>query len=201
MALFRGIQEYIALDANNITLVFDSGNIVNISGNILLYPPQGHPILYNSSFFFIKGIILTWHYRSVPKELRQSLIDAATAIILQHDFRPCKSHCAIEARPPIKWDKGRACIHVLRTTFGMDWSERVRIIYVGDDATDEDAMKALSGMALTFRVSQISKGRTAANRRLYGTQSVLTMLQWVQNHMDRRRDRRESRLSDSSHSD
>ena len=43
MALFRGIQEYIALDANNITLV----EIVNISGNIFLYPPQGHPILYN----------------------------------------------------------------------------------------------------------------------------------------------------------
>ena len=47
MALFRGIQEYIALDAYNITLVFDSGNIVNISGNIFLYTPQGHPILYN----------------------------------------------------------------------------------------------------------------------------------------------------------
>ena len=47
MALFRGIKEYIALDAYNITLVFDSGNIVNISGNIFLYPPQGHPILYN----------------------------------------------------------------------------------------------------------------------------------------------------------
>ena len=47
MALFRGIQEYIALDANNIALVFDSGNIVNISGNIFLYPPQGHPILHN----------------------------------------------------------------------------------------------------------------------------------------------------------
>ena len=47
MALFRAIQEYIALDANNITLVFDSGNIVYISGYIFLYPPQGHPILYN----------------------------------------------------------------------------------------------------------------------------------------------------------
>ena len=47
MALFRRIQEYIALDANDITLIFDSGNIVNISGNIFLYPPQGHPILYN----------------------------------------------------------------------------------------------------------------------------------------------------------
>ena len=63
MAL-RVIQEYIALDANNITLVFDSGNIVNISvvnniarvedegnivsieGNIFLYPPKrSHPIL------------------------------------------------------------------------------------------------------------------------------------------------------------
>ena len=38
MALFQGIQEYIALDTNNITLVFDSGNIVSISGNIFLYP-------------------------------------------------------------------------------------------------------------------------------------------------------------------
>ena len=46
MALFRGIQEYIALNANNIVLVFDSGNIVSISGNIFLYPPKGHQILY-----------------------------------------------------------------------------------------------------------------------------------------------------------
>ena len=56
MALFRGIQEYIALDANNITLVFDSGNIVNISGNIFLYPPQGHPILYK---YLVVGKLLT----------------------------------------------------------------------------------------------------------------------------------------------
>ena len=55
MALFRGIQEYIALDANNITLVFDSGNIVNISGNIFLYPPQGHPILYNYPYRALGG--------------------------------------------------------------------------------------------------------------------------------------------------
>ena len=49
MALFRGgggVQEYIALDAYNITLAFDSGNIVSISDNILLFPPQGYPISY-----------------------------------------------------------------------------------------------------------------------------------------------------------
>ena len=45
MAL-RGIQEYIARDANNIGLVFDSGNIVSITGNKFLYTPKkSHPIL------------------------------------------------------------------------------------------------------------------------------------------------------------
>ena len=44
MTLFQGIQEYIALNANNITLVFDSGNVINISGDIFLNPPQGHQI-------------------------------------------------------------------------------------------------------------------------------------------------------------
>ena len=65
MALFRGIQEYIALDANNITLVFDSGNIVNISGNIFLYPPQGHPILYKycpgNILLILPGLYVTNH--------------------------------------------------------------------------------------------------------------------------------------------
>ena len=59
MALFLGIQEYIALKANNITFVFDSGNIVNISGNIFLYPPQGHPISYNYSYRALCVILLS----------------------------------------------------------------------------------------------------------------------------------------------
>lgn len=28
----------------------------------------------------------------------------------------------------------------MRTAFGVDWSERIKIIYAGDDASDEDAM-------------------------------------------------------------
>ena len=35
---------------------------------------------------------------------------------------------------------GRASIYILRTAFGVDWHERVRIIYAGDDITDEDAI-------------------------------------------------------------
>ena len=51
------IPEYIALDANNITLVFDSSNIVNISGNIFLYPPQSHPILYKNGDTSLKSYL------------------------------------------------------------------------------------------------------------------------------------------------
>lgn len=36
---------------------------------------------------------------------------------------------------------GRASIYILRTAFGLDWSERIRVIYAGDDVTDEDAMQ------------------------------------------------------------
>lgn len=56
-------------------------------------------------------------------------------------FRVGRAHCAIEAKPPVQWNKGRASIYILRTAFGVDWSERIRIIYAGDDTTDEDAMQ------------------------------------------------------------
>ncbi len=38
---------------------------------------------------------------------------------------------------------GRASIYILRTAFGVDWSERIKIIYAGDDDTDEDAMMVI----------------------------------------------------------
>lgn len=64
----------------------------------------------------------------------------AKKMIEDAGFTVGKAHCAIEAKPPVQWNKGRASIYILRTAFGVDWSERIRIIYVGDDATDEDAM-------------------------------------------------------------
>ena len=65
-----------------------------------------------------------------------------------------------EAKPDIKWDKGNAAIHILRSAFGpqsqaphcrltqftgagVNWGENIRVIFAGDDLTDEDAMKAL----------------------------------------------------------
>ncbi|KAG5896540.1 hypothetical protein JTB14_030744 [Gonioctena quinquepunctata] len=111
----------------------------------------------------------------------------STSMIEAAGFEATQAHCAIEAKPPVQWNKGRASIYILRTAFGVDWCERIRIIYVGDDATDEDAMQALKGMAATFRVTTSQITKTSAERRLPSTDSVLTMLKWVERHLGRRK--------------
>lgn len=90
-----------------------------------------------------KGALLTFHYRETPIEVRPEMVAKAKQLIEDAGFRAGRAHCAIEAKPPVQWNKGRASLYILRTAFGVDWEERVRIIYAGDDVTDEDAMEVL----------------------------------------------------------
>ena len=52
--------------------------------------------------------------------------------------------------------------------------------------TDEDAITALKGMAFSFRVVSHHLTKTSADRRLPSTDSVLTLLKWVEKHMNER---------------
>ncbi|XP_044749938.1 alpha,alpha-trehalose-phosphate synthase [UDP-forming] isoform X2 [Coccinella septempunctata] len=133
-----------------------------------------------------KGALLTFHFREVPVHLRDDLERQARKLVEEAGFKVGNAHCAIEAKPQVEWNKGRASIYILRTAFGVDWSERIRIIYVGDDVTDEDAMMALKGMAATFRVTNSNIIKTSAERRLPSTDSVLTMLKWIERHFAKR---------------
>jgi trehalose-6-phosphatase len=54
----------------------------------------------------------------------------------------------------------------------------VGVVYVGDDETDEDAFRALEGLAFTFRVGQAERP-TAAARRLPDVDAVETLLRWI----------------------
>lgn len=90
-----------------------------------------------------KGTFLTFHYRGVPAEAQFELKSTAQRIIVENGFKADHAHLAIEAKPPVHWNKGRASLQILRTTFGLDWCDRVCIIYAGDDTTDEDAMKVI----------------------------------------------------------
>lgn len=127
-----------------------------------------------------KGPTLTYHFRELPPERHDDFVNRARNIITAAGFQARDAHCAVEARPPIGWDKGRAVLHILRARYGPAWSERVRVVYVGDDRTDEDAFRFLSGLAATFRVGP-ADSPTAATRRLPNVPAVRALLEYLRN--------------------
>ena len=127
-----------------------------------------------------KGASLTFHYREADAEAHESLAASAANLIREAGFQSRDALCAVEARPPIGWDKGHAVLHVLREKYGLAWSESIRVIYVGDDETDEDAFRSLQGLGMTFRVGPPTMP-TRARRRLSDVEAVGTMLRWVVN--------------------
>jgi trehalose 6-phosphate synthase/phosphatase len=126
-----------------------------------------------------KGASLTLHFREAPVEDHMSIAEEARALIHEAGFQARDAHCAVEARPPIGWDKGHAVLHILRSRYGPAWSERVRAIYAGDDRTDEDAFRVLQGLGITFRIGGAEE-MTLASRRLPNVEAVLTLLEWLQ---------------------
>jgi trehalose 6-phosphate synthase/phosphatase len=125
-----------------------------------------------------KGPSLTFHYRQAEAAVHPQIVERARACIAGAGFQPRSAHCAVEARPPIAWDKGHAALHVLRVRYGPAWSERLRAVYVGDDETDEDAFRALQGLGATFRVGPADR-QTHAQRRLRDVKAVETLLRWL----------------------
>lgn len=137
-----------------------------------------HEIDIAGVFIEAKGASLTVHYRAVDESLRPELVKRAEVMIRDAGYQKRDALLAIEARPPIGWDKGHAVLHVLRTRFGPAWSEALRVIYAGDDATDEDAFRALSGLAVTFRVGAWERG-TRASRQLANPEAIRILLEWL----------------------
>ncbi len=101
-----------------------------------------------------KGLLLTYYYSETENSLRAGLIKRARELIEGAGLICAnRGFCTLEAKPPAQWNKGRAALYILRTAFGVDWAERIRIVYAGDDFTDEDAIKALKGYYILFLFS------------------------------------------------
>merc|ERR1711892_1391343 len=129
---------------------------------------------------------------TIDPEKKEKLLTRARELMTEAGFKIGMSDGGLvtEAKPSIKWDKGNAAIYILRSAFGVDWSDNIRIIFAGDDLTDEDAMKALKGLAYSFRVVNSGLVQTLANHRLPDTKGILTMLLWVEKFMLERRNKK-----------
>ena len=127
-----------------------------------------------------KGTTLAYHVRQVPAGVRAEAVRAAEAVFRRHRLRIVHGRQVVEGRPPVDWHKGRAVLHVLVSRHGADWPVRVRALYIGDDATDEDAFRSLRGIGRSVRVATAPPASvTAADYRLPDPDAVIQLLRWL----------------------
>ena len=122
-----------------------------------------------------KTYCLGLHYRHVPAphvdRLRHA-VDAAAASFPQ--LRKIYGKKVVELRPDVPWDKGRAVLWILEA-LGLAGGD-VLPIYFGDDVTDADAFRALSGIGIGIYVSRVPEP-TIADYRLRNTVEVGLVLE------------------------
>ena len=63
----------------------------------------------------------------MEKPKREALIEHAKAIYAKHGFPVLTVSKRIENQPPSGYNRGDSCIHILRSLFGVDWEERVKV--------------------------------------------------------------------------
>jgi trehalose 6-phosphate phosphatase len=94
-----------------------------------------------------KVYALTCHVRLVPDDLAESALevfeDLAEPYLQAGTLRMLTGAKAMELLPAADWHKGRA-VEWIRRHVADRTGERVGVIYLGDDRTDEDAFTALS---------------------------------------------------------
>jgi alpha,alpha-trehalase len=109
------------------------------------------------------------HYRQVADDQVaevEAIVDRALAAV--PELSKTRGKKVFELRPRFDWDKGKAVLWLL-DALGQGRAD-VLPFYVGDDLTDEDAFRALSGRGITIFVGQPE--RTAAHYVLGDTAEV-----------------------------
>ncbi|KAG5893359.1 hypothetical protein JTB14_000124 [Gonioctena quinquepunctata] len=128
-----------------------------------------------------KGSSLTFHFRQTPENLREEIERIAFKIIEDANFKVGKAHCALEARPKVDWNKGKVALLLLEKKYGANWKNGTKVIFIGDDTTDEDAMRELKdAAAATFRIASSVNITSFAEKLLSSTTEVFKILKLVE---------------------
>jgi len=124
-----------------------------------------------------KGLALALHYRGADGAAQRALRALARDLTARGpglEVRPGKK--VLEVRPRVAWGKGEA-VRLLRQLLRASLRRRAPVIlYLGDDASDEEAFRALRGGAFCVAVG----GRPSrAPYRLRGPEAVGRLLAWL----------------------
>jgi len=108
---------------------------------------------------------LAVHYRHVPTELLERVETEMARAIQRNGSRLKIFHGlqVMEIQPQVGWTKGD-CVLWIRDVVRRTWGDRLTVLYMGDDWTDEFAFDALAGDALTISVGNLVPASKAAHR-------------------------------------
>ena len=128
-----------------------------------------------------KGLTLSVHYRLVDtKDARivKTVFHKALAYYVLNNkikIRPGKK--VLEIRPFLEWNKGKIVLWLLAALKLSIGKEPCFPVYIGDDATDEDAFMALKNTGLTVFVGNPENSH--AKYYLKNTQEVTAFLEQI----------------------
>jgi len=128
-----------------------------------------------------KGMTLSVHYRQVGRE-REFLVRRIFERICvpyrrQNMVRIHTGKKVLELRPPVEWDKGKAVLWLLRKQEILKGKGNVLPVYIGDDASDEEAFKALKDKGVTVFVGSVKS--SSARYYLRGQEDVTEFLKYM----------------------
>jgi trehalose-phosphatase len=123
-----------------------------------------------------KRFAIAVHVRQVEDPRVPEVESIVDQVVLAHPhLRKTGGKKVFELRPDVEWDKGRALLWLMGV-LGVD-GEDVVPIYVGDDATDEDAFRAIRGRGLGVVVQgEVDTRPTAAHYALADTEEARRFL-------------------------
>ena len=77
------------------------------------------------ALFVISEII--YNREVQDREIRISMLEDAQKIYERHGFETLIVSKRLENHAPEGWNRGDSCIHILRSLYGVDWEERVKV--------------------------------------------------------------------------
>ncbi|MDQ6742474.1 MAG: trehalose-phosphatase [Candidatus Dormibacteraeota bacterium] len=129
------------------------------------------------------------HYRLVAEDQRPRVKEIVDRLLADYSgkLKITPGKMVYEIQPNVDWDKGKAVLYLL-TALELDRDEVVPI-YMGDDITDEDAFRALSGRGLGVFVGraddpEVAGRLTSADYLLESMEDVEQFLNLVANYAE-----------------
>ena len=133
-----------------------------------------------------KKFTLAFHYRQVPENESADLVEQFIDVYREYDVEKkleiLHGDKVLEVRPP-GWDKGKAVEMILKK---LNRANRpFSLMYLGDDATDEDAFVFLKDNGITIYVKNDSQRETHAQYFVNNPKEVYRFLQWITMHFQK----------------